>query len=154
MGEVERGEKIAKHMGGLPAANERDDPYRVELRRFREQLSAYYEKLALLDGGTVALVVTAVLGPFQDKIRHRHFLVAGLTILVIAVLILLYRNLLAVEYERASTAAWYATARSGNNDIEQLNRLLIRRQRLEVIGVIATGLGILILLVNVWLIFW
>lgn len=125
--------------------------YRAELRAFRAQLSAYYEKLALLDGAIVALTITAVLGgPLHDKIRHKYFLGVGLTVLVISLLVLLYRNLLAVEYERASTGVWFSTV-GGLRGPEMLESLLTRRQWLEVIGTVLTGIGILLLLINVWL---
>jgi hypothetical protein len=131
---------------------EHEDAYRAELRAFRAQLSAYYEKLALLDGGTVALVITAVLGPLHDKVKHKYFLASGLSILVVALLVLLYRNLMAVEYERASTATWFRQGGSSPARPDYLEVLLMRRQVMEVIGASLTAIGMVILLVNVWLV--
>ena len=67
---------------------------------------------ALLNGATVALVITGVLGPFHDKIAHRHFLLVALTVEVLGLFVLLYRNRRAIQYEQASAANWYAE--SGN----------------------------------------
>lgn len=58
----------------------------------------YFEKLALLDGGTVALVVTAVFG-MRGNIGHRVLLVGGVAFLVSALLTLLLRNLAATEIQ-------------------------------------------------------
>jgi hypothetical protein len=128
--------------------------YRAELRENRAALNSYYEKLALLNGATVALVVTAVLGPFHGKINHRHFLLAALTVQVLALLALLYRNLRAVRYEQASAAAWHGEDRNRNEDIVVLNELLGKRQWLESLGHWLTFLGMLLLVINAWLIFW
>jgi hypothetical protein len=37
----------------------------------RSQRNSFYEKLALLDGGTVALVLTAVLGQLHGLLKHK-----------------------------------------------------------------------------------
>lgn len=39
--------------------------------------SAFYEKVALLDGGTVALTITAVIGKVQGQIKHPFALKSG-----------------------------------------------------------------------------
>jgi len=50
----------------------------------RNHRNAFWDKLAILDGGTVALVITAVLGQLRGAIRHSHLIGAGLTVLVAA----------------------------------------------------------------------
>jgi len=82
-------------------------------RGARAQQSAYYEKLALLNGAKVALVVTAVIGPLRGHVPHRYTLGAGLCCLVLALLALLYRNLLAARYEYPSANASYAPSTQG-----------------------------------------
>lgn len=42
--------------------------YHAELRENSASLNGYYEKLALLNGATVAPVVTAVLGPIMARL--------------------------------------------------------------------------------------
>jgi len=129
-------------------------PYRDELRENRAALNSYYERLALLNGATVALVVTGVLGPFHDKIAHRHFLLAALTVQVLALLVLLHRNPRAVQYEQASAVAWHGQDRNRNEDIVVLNKQLVNRRRWESLGHWLTASGMLLLALNVWLIFW
>lgn len=68
-------------------------------REARWHRDAFFEKLAILDGGTVALVVTAVLAPLHSSVRHRLLLASGLACLVVALLALLVRNLAASEIE-------------------------------------------------------
>jgi hypothetical protein len=139
---------------GVPPSLWQESEYRKELRDYRAQLNGYYEKLALLNGGTIALVVTGVFGPFYVRITHRHTLLAALTVQILALLALLYRNLRAIQYEQASTAVWHRETRQGNDDVAMLNTLLTIRQRLETVGQWLTGLGMLLLVVNAWLIFW
>lgn len=141
---------------GMPPNFPQEDPqpYREELREYRQQLNAYFEKLALLNGAAVALVITGVLGPFHDRIAHKHFLLFALSVQVLGLLVLLYRNRRAIQYEQASAANWYAGNREVEEDVSRLNRLLVIRQRLEALGQWLTGLGMLLLTANAWLIFW
>lgn len=67
-------------------------------RDARLNRNSYFEKLAILDGGTVALVVTAVLG-LRGSIGHKVFLVGGVAFLMVALLALLLRNLIGSEIE-------------------------------------------------------
>ena len=98
------------------------------------------------------MTITAVLGgPLRDKITHKYFLGVGITVLVVSLLVLLYRNLLAVEYERASTGIWFSAVAGPQRDAQVLDKLLTKRQWLEVTGTVLTGIGILLLLINVWL---
>lgn len=52
----------------------------------RSRRNFFFEKLALLDGGTVALVITAVIGPLHGIVKHRYLFCTGLTLLVLAML--------------------------------------------------------------------
>lgn len=67
-------------------------------REARWNRNSYFEKLAILDGGTVALVVTAVLG-LRGSIGHKVILVGGVVFLMLALLALLLRNLIGTEIE-------------------------------------------------------
>jgi hypothetical protein len=61
--------------------------------------SAFYEKVALLDGGTVALTITAVIDKIHGQIRHPFALKMGLVCLILAMLSLFARNLYWTLYE-------------------------------------------------------
>src|SRR5439155_12239928 len=74
------------------------DLHRIYLEA-RSHRNSFFEKLALLDGGTVALVITAVIGPLHGIVKHKYLLCVGLTFLVVAMLTLLRRNLLAAQFE-------------------------------------------------------
>ena len=89
----------------------------------RQQVNNYNEKLALLDGATVSLVVTAALGKFLGVLRHKYTLGVALTSLVAAMLALLYRNLLAtqVEFPEAQLTAYPGS--------EQKQRQKLRRSK-------------------------
>ena len=64
------------------------DPFddRINLHRLyfeaRQQTNGYFEKLALLNGATVSLVITAALGKFLGVLRHKYTLGVALTSLV------------------------------------------------------------------------
>ena len=130
----------------------------VELHRVyveaRSHRNSFFDKLAVLDGGIVALVITAVLGPMHEKIGHRYLLGIGLSILVLAMLTLLGRNLLAVEFEFHAAAG---TARDpqylGNAAaLRDTNRLNRKIHHTEQAGVVLSAIGIVLLLVEVWLV--
>ena len=80
-------------------------------REARLQRAAYFEKLAILDGGTVALVITAVLGSLHGTAEHKVLLVAGVAFLLLALLVLLLRNLMATEIE------YYVAARTAHDPV-------------------------------------
>lgn len=118
----------------------------------RSRRNVFFEKLALLDGGTVALVITAVLGPLHGVIRAKMFLGAGLSILVLAMLVLLYRNYLAPKYE-AYAAAETAKDYSGDRRVwERMVALSRHISRVEQAGAALSALGIVLLLIEVWII--
>ncbi|MFZ0821858.1 MAG: hypothetical protein WAM91_17475 [Candidatus Acidiferrales bacterium] len=129
----------------------------VELHRIyaeaRSYRNSFYEKLAILDGGTVALVITAILGPLHGTIKHKYLLGIGLTVLVLAMVTLLRRNLLSVQLEFHAAArtskqmdfrlpAAFKSQTTVNKDIYYT----------EMTGVWLSIIGILLLLIEVWLI--
>jgi hypothetical protein len=120
----------------------------------RTHRNSYFEKLALLDGGTVALIITAVLGPLHGQVRHKYTLGVGLSLLVLSMLILLARNYLAVEIEFHSAARTtndvdYMHAPEAQREARVLN---VRIHRCELAGLWLTAVGLLLLLIEVWLI--
>jgi hypothetical protein len=118
----------------------------------RSRRNAFFEKLALLDGGTVALVITAVLGPLRGVIVAKMFLCVGLSILVLAMLVLLYRNYLAPKYE-AYAAAETAKDYLGDRKVgERMAALGKRISRVEQTGAVLSALGVVLLLIEVWII--
>jgi hypothetical protein len=125
----------------------------VELHRLyqeaRSQHNSYFERLAILDGGTVALVITAVLGPLHGEIRHWLLLGLGLTFLVLAMLGLLLRNYLAVQIE-FHAVAYTVNSRETPTDT-QTKTLQIRMRYIESTGLFLSAIGILLLLTEVWL---
>ena len=126
------------------------DVHRIFLEA-RSQRNAYFEKLAILDGGTVALVITAVLGPLHGVIRHKYLLASGLSVLVVAMLLLLRRNYVAVQFE-LSAAATTATRGAAFSDPLKWYRFQKDIRYTEAAGLILSSIGILLLLVEVWLI--
>jgi hypothetical protein len=111
--------------------------------------NSYCEKLALLDGATVALVITAVLGPLHGSIKHKYLLGTGLTLLVIAMLALLWRNLQATQYEFLAVNETVSGGDSATR--EPIKRLSKRMRRAEFTGVWLSAVGIALLLAEVWL---
>lgn len=134
--------------------------WQAEVERHRLYLEArshrnsFYEKLALLDGGTVALVITAVLGPLHGIVRHKYLLCVGLTFLVLAMLTLLRRNLLAVQFEfhAAASAAWNPAYTNNPAAKAQTDRLNKDIHYTELTGIFLSAIGIVLLLIEVWLI--
>jgi hypothetical protein len=63
--------------------------------------------LALLNAGTVAFTITAVLGSLHGQVNHRYTLRAGLCSLVCALLGLLARNFVWTKYEAIASDARY-----------------------------------------------
>jgi hypothetical protein len=132
--------------------------YEAEMHRIyheaRSHRNAFWEKLALLDGGTVALVITAVLGPLHGTIKHSHLLGMGLTVLVAAMVVLLVRNLLAAQFEfhaAAETARDPVYTRDATTK-RRTNDLSKKIYRMEQLGASASILGVVLLLIEVWLI--
>jgi hypothetical protein len=117
----------------------------------RQQVNGYYEKLALLDGATVSLVVTAALGKFLGILRHKYSLGIALTSLVAAMLALLYRNQLAtrVEFHEAQLTAYPGSEQKARKELRGVNPQIARYQ---LVGVVLSAVGIVLLLAQVWLV--
>jgi hypothetical protein len=114
-------------------------------RDARSNRNSYFEKLAILDGGTVALVVSAVLG-LHGSIGHKVFLVGGVAFLMVALLALLSRNLIGSEME------FHVAARTVNDPVIHEHAVVTREKwlnrwfgRLELVGVGLTIMGMLLL---------
>lgn len=135
----------------LGSAKVTRDPFEESLKRhsiFRDarwNRNSYFEKLAILDGGTVALVVTAVLG-LRGSIGHKIFLVGGVASLVVALLALLARNLIASEIE------FHVAAHAVNDSVVDDHEVVRREKwlnrwfgRFERAGVALTISGMLLL---------
>jgi hypothetical protein len=119
----------------------------------RSHRNSYFEKLAILDGGTVALVITAVFGSLHATIKHKYLVGIGLTCLVVAMLALLWRNYLAAEFEFYAAAV---TAKSPLLDNPAVKKGKARLQKeiyyIEITGVSFSAMGVLLLLIEVWFI--
>jgi hypothetical protein len=117
----------------------------------RQHVNSYYEKLALLDGATVSLVVTATLGKFLGVLRYKCILGVALTSLVAAMLVLLYRNLLAtrVEFPEAQLTNVPESAGKQRNVLWGIYPRIGHYERL---GVVLSAIGIVLLLIEVWLV--
>jgi hypothetical protein len=120
----------------------------------RSQRNSYFEKLAVLDGGTVALVITAVLGPLHGAVKHHHLLLVGLTFLVLAMLALMRRNFLAAQLEFHAAAETVQDSAWTRNPAAQEEALRVNKDvhYTEITGVILSAMGIVLLLIEVWLI--
>jgi hypothetical protein len=116
----------------------------------RQQENGYYERLALLDGATVSLVVTAALSKFQGVLQHKYTLGFALTSLVAAMLVLFYRNLLASrkEFPEAQLTAYPSSEQKQRRELRSLNPQIALFQW---IGVVLSAVGIVLLLAEVWL---
>jgi hypothetical protein len=140
----------------MPRMSERWVEFARIWEESRNKRNAYYEKLAILDGGTVALTITAVLGPLHGTITHRYTLLAGLTALVLAMLALIRRNLVAVHQEMHIAAntytnpEWLADAAKRGPRGEMDKEI----STWEMSGLVLSGLGVSLLLVEVWLLLW
>jgi hypothetical protein len=121
----------------------------VEARQHR---NGYFEKLALLNGATVSLVITAALSKFSGTFKHKYTLGVALTSLVIAMVTLLYRNHLAtkVEFQEARLTASMGAQEEAER---KAKRVLLKRMSLaENVGVSLSALGVFLLLIEVWLV--
>jgi hypothetical protein len=134
-----------------------DDPFGDRVKEHglyfgaRQQVNGYYEKLALLDGATVSLVVTAALGKFLGVLRHKYTLGVALTSLVAAMLALLYRNQLSsrVEFHEAQLTAYPGAEQNARKQLRRINPQI---GHCQLVGVVLSAVGIVLLLAEVWLV--
>ncbi len=120
----------------------------------RNHRNSYFEKLAILDGGTVALVITAVFGKLHTTIKHKYTLGVGLSFLVVAMLALLWRNYLAAKFEFHAAAATARNPQYVDNPAVAKDRARLQKEiyYIETTGVSLSAIGIVLLLIEVWLI--
>jgi hypothetical protein len=124
--------------------------YLKSYEKVRAHQASYFEKLALLNGGTVALTITAIVGKTPLQIRHRHFLQAGMCSLVLALLVLLARNFLWTRYEAKAVDLRFemfgktAKVAVAREQIDSINNII---GTLGFFGSLLTGLGMSLLLV-------
>jgi hypothetical protein len=117
-------------------------------RELATQERAFFEKLALLDGGIVGLVVSSIFGPLHGQIRHKYTLLLGLTCLIIAMAFLLLRTLYGIKHERGIIQLSYMPEPHIPQDV--INNALLRTFY-GFVGCMLTMIGISLLVVEVWL---
>jgi hypothetical protein len=107
--------------------------------------SAFYEKVALLDGGTVALIITVVIDKIHGQIRHPFALKLGLVCLTLAMLSLFTRNFYWTQYESKVMEMKFLnkTLFSALTDIEEV---AYPQKLLGAFGLLLTVAGMFILL--------
>jgi hypothetical protein len=127
------------------------DPEREAFHSAHRELStqerAFFEKLALLDGGIVGLVVSAVLGPLHGQIKHRYTLLSGLICLIFAMGFLLLRTYYSIKHQRGVIQQSYLPER-------HLPQEMLKDSLLETLnsflGGFLTIVGISLLVVEVY----
>jgi hypothetical protein len=112
--------------------------------QLRLHQSAFYEKVALLDGGTVALTITAVIDRIHGQIRHPSALKLGLVCLILAMLSLFARNFYWTLYESKVIEMKFSnqTLFSALTDIQEVS---YPQKLFGAFGLLLTGVGMLIL---------
>jgi hypothetical protein len=128
------------------------DPYIEYKERHKEVRFRhwnYYERLALIDGGIIALAVTTVLGNLHSQLKHKYTLAVGLGMLLIAMCCLLIRNLIESRREMLMTDQEYYRAMRSQKGADHyqamIDKLGKRTKPLEFFGVWLTMLGIVLL---------
>jgi hypothetical protein len=128
------------------------DPYPDYLKAHRDIRNRhwnYYERLALIDGGTIALVATTVLGSLHAQLKHKYTLAIGLGMLLVAMCCLLVRNLEETRRETLLASQDYCTLANNRKLADayqvQIDRVGKRTKPLEMVGVYFTigGVGLL-----------
>lgn len=106
--------------------------------------SAFYEKVALLDGATVALAVTAVIDKASGRIKHPLALKLGLACLILAMLSLFARNFYWTVYESKVASMKFSnqTLFSALTDIQEFEH---PQKLLGTLGLLLTVVGMFIL---------
>jgi hypothetical protein len=121
--------------------------------QLRLQQSSFYEKVALLDGGTVALTVTGVIEKIHEQIKHPLALKLGLVCLTLAMLFLFARNLCwtLIESKVMEMRFTNPTFFSALGDI---GKIAYPEKLFGVFGLFLTAVGMLILLYGAVTLFW
>jgi hypothetical protein len=107
--------------------------------------SAFYEKVALLDGGTVALVITAVIDKVHGQIRHPLALKLGLVCLILAMLSLFARNFCWTLYE-SEVIEMKFTNKALFSALADIQEVAYPQKLFGVFGLLLTVAGMFILL--------
>jgi F0F1-type ATP synthase assembly protein I len=118
-------------------------------RELNTQERAFFEKLALLDGGIVGLVVSAVIGPLHEQLRHKHTLVLALTCLILGMGFLLIRTYYGINHQRGVINESYIPHAHFPRHVVE-SALFMRFY--SFLGCFLTIAGISLLVVEVWLI--
>jgi hypothetical protein len=125
------------------------DQYLKEHKEVRFRLAAYYERLALIDAGTIALACTTLLGSGADRLKHQYTLCLGLVCLLAALVSLLYRNFTENYRESAMTNQQYALRLERDEIAEKyqprIDQLGLKTKVLEIVGVFGTMTGLAVL---------
>lgn len=139
-----------------PAMAERDffdDKLKLHRLYFeaRQQQNGYFEKLALLNGATVSLVITAALGRFSGTLKHKYTLGVAVTSLVLSMLALLLRNHLTLRREFFEAGGVANPTAYSTKEVKGMQDSLERNiKRSQAVGVALSALGMFLLLVEVW----
>ncbi len=118
-----------------------------------QQQNGYFEKLTLLNGATVSLVITAALGKFSGTLKHKYTLGIALTSLVLAMLALLLRNHLATRREFLEAGVISNPSRFSSKEAKTMEAKLDKRLNYSpTVGVAFSVVGVFLLLIEVWLV--
>lgn len=113
--------------------------------QLRLHQSAFYEKIAILDGGTVALTITAVIDKIHQQIRHPLALKVGLICLILAMLSLFARNLFWTLYESKVMEMKFKN-QSLFSALTDIQEFAYPQKLFGVFGLLLTAMGMLALL--------
>lgn len=127
--------------------------YLERLLALRIRESAFYEKLALLNGSTIALTVTAILGGgLHHRSVHKYTLAAGLVCLLLSLILFLIRNWAALDWEWRFCEIWEDWVRPDRTPDEEAEVQRLRPRfagnvmsLTEVVGTISMGVGMTLL---------
>lgn len=120
-----------------------DDTDHKKLRLESEyRRDAYYEKLALVSGGTIGLSVSAVLSA-GNHLKHHYTLAFGLTCLTISMVSLMLRNLSVINNSSHLVDLMFgAKSRASEVKSKYVEGLKPFTQASELVGILAMIIGI------------
>lgn len=113
--------------------------------QLRLQQSSFYEKVAILDGGTVALTVTGVIDKIHEQIKHPSALKLGIVSLTLAMLSLFARNLCWTLIE-SKVMEMKFTNPTFFEALGEVGHITFREKLFGVVGLLLTVMGMLFLL--------
>jgi hypothetical protein len=100
------------------------------------QANAYYERLALIDGGTVGLVVSVVLNT-HSNLKHHYTLATGLACLIVGMVCLMARNFIIIRNQSLRIQAQYMV----NSQVNYIVRKNAWRSQMAEIGGVLTSIA-------------